>query len=94
MVDYNIPTVKKILTDNKYVRRTVVREIRGQDLQGDFIDCLFVSIFADKERMELMKQLNALGLFFYHKLDLARLRREIRSAFAEMGLSDLIEDKD
>lgn len=92
MVDYNVPTVKKILEDNKFVKRMIIREIRGQDLQGDFIDCLFVSIFENKERMELMQQLNALGIFLYKKLNLSRLRREIRAAFDEMGLSDLLED--
>lgn len=92
MVDYNIPTVKRILKDNKFVRRTIIREVRGQDFQGDFIDCLFVAIFEDKERMELMRQLNALGLFLYRKLDLTRLRKEIKAAFEEMGLSDLLED--
>lgn len=92
LTDYNIPTVKRILRDNKFVRRTIIREVRGQDFQGDFIDCLFVSIFEDKERMELMRQLNVLGLFLYRKLDLPRLRREIRNAFEEMGMSDLLEE--
>lgn len=92
LVDYNIPTIKRILKDNKFVRRAIIREVRGQDFQGDFIDCLFVSILEDKERMELMRQLNALGLFLYRKLDLPRLRREIRNAFEEMGMSDLLED--
>lgn len=91
MVDYNIPTVKRILKDNKFVKRMIIREIRGQDFQGDFTDCLFVSIFESKERMQLMMQLNSLGLFLYKKLDLPRLRREIKNAFEEVGLSDLLE---
>lgn len=92
LVDYNIPTVKRILKDNKFVRRLIIREVRGQDFQGDFVDCLFVSIFEDKGRMDLMRQLNSLGIFLYHKLDLQRLRKEIRNAFEEMGMSDLLED--
>lgn len=92
MVDYNLPTVKKILHDNKFVKKHIIREVRSQDFQGDFIDCLFVAIFEDKERMELMQQLNALGGFLYKKLDLPRLRKEIRTAFAEMDMSDLLED--
>lgn len=92
MVDYNIATVKKILHDNKFVKKHIIREIRGQDFQGDFIDCLFVSIFEQKERMDLMQQLNILGAFLYKKLDLPRLRKEIRKAFAEMEMSDLLED--
>ena len=92
LVDYNIPTVKRILKDNKFVRRLIIREVRGQDFQGDFVDCLFVSIFEDKGRMDLMRQLNSLGIFLYRRLDLPRLRREIRNAFEEMGMSDLLED--
>lgn len=92
LVDYNIPTVKRILKDNKFVRRLIIREVRGQDFQGDFVDCLFVSIFEDKGRMDLMRQLNSLGTFLYQKLDLPRLRKEILNAFEEMGMSDLLED--
>lgn len=92
LVDYNIPTVKRILKDNKFVKRLIIREVRSQDFQGDFIDCLFVSIFEEKGRMDLMRQLNSLGIFLYRKLDLPRLRREIKVAFEEMGLSDLLED--
>ena len=92
MVEYNIPTVKRILRDNKFVRRAIIREVRSQDFNGDFLDCLFVAIFEDKRRMDLMRQLNSLGLFLYKELDLSRLRREIRTAFEEMGMSDLLED--
>ena len=92
MVDYNLNTVKKILKDNKFVKRLIIREVRGQDFQGDFVDCLFVSVCEDKERKDLMRQLNAFGIFLYRKLNKARLREEIRKAFAEMGLSYLLED--
>lgn len=91
MVEYNVPTVKRILKDNKYVRRTIIREVRSQDFNGDFLDCLFVAIFEGKRRMDLMRQLNALGIFLYKELDLPRLRREIRNAFEDMGMSDLLE---
>ena len=93
MVDYPLPIVRRMLKDNKFLRREIIREVRGQDFRGFFTDCLFVSVLESKERMELMRQLDDLGLFFYRKLDLPRFRREIRNAFEEVGLSDLLEDK-
>lgn len=91
MVEYPTPIVKRFLRDNKFIRRTVIREVRGQDFSGYFLDCLFVSIFEGKKRMDLMRQLNQLGIFLYRNLDLQRLRKEIRGAYEEMGMADLLE---
>lgn len=87
----DIATIRRMMRDGKFVRRTIVREVRGQDFSGPFIDCLFVSIAESDARMELMRQLDSLGFFLYHKLSLPRLRKEIRNACEELGLSDLLE---
>ena len=88
----DIATIKRMLRDGKFVRRSIIREVRGQDFNGPFIDCLFVAISEDDERMQLMRQLDSLGAFLYQKLSLSRLRKEIKSACDELGLSDLLEN--
>lgn len=89
----DIATVNRMLRDGKFVKRSIVREVRGQDFNGPFIDCLFVAISEEDARMQLMRQLDALGSFLYQKLDLARLRRELYKACEELGLSDLLENQ-
>lgn len=91
IVDYDLPSIRRMLRDNKFIRRTIVREVRGQDYRGDFVDCLFVAIMEGKKRMDLMRQLDALGVFFYKNLELPRLRNEIKEAFEKLGVSDLLE---
>lgn len=88
----DIATIKRMLRDGKFVRRSIIREVRGQDFNGPFIDCLFVAISESDERMQLMRQLDSLGAFLYQKLSLPRLRKEIKSACDELGLSDLLEN--
>lgn len=88
----DIPTIKRMMRDGKFVRRTIIREVRGQDFSGPFIDCLFVAIAESDERMQLMRQLDSLGTFLYRKLSLSRLRKEIKTTCEELGLSDLLEN--
>lgn len=91
IVEYDLPAIKRMLHDNKFIKRVIIREVRGQDYKGAFVDCLFVSIMESKKRMELMHQFDALGVFFYQNLELPRLRQEIREAFERLGASDLLE---
>lgn len=84
--------VKRLMTDTKFLRREIVREVRGQDFQGFFLDCLFVSLCEEKKRMELMAQLDKLGFFLYQHLDINRMRAEIRGAYCRLGLGDLLEE--
>ena len=85
-------TVKRYLKDYKFVRRAVVREAKELDLSGPFLDCLAVVLKGEDERGDVLRQLGVLGGFFYRKLDLPRLRAEIRSVSQELGIADLIED--
>ena len=92
VVNYPPVTVKRMLRDTKFLRREIIREVRGQDFRGYFIDCLFVSICENKDRMKLMRQLDQLGRFMYNNLDLNRFRTEIRNAYDSLGLGDILED--
>lgn len=92
VVNYPPVTVKRLMKDTKFLRREIIREVRGQDFRGYFIDCLFVSICENKDRMKLMRQLDQLGRFFYNNLDLDRMRKEIRNAYDSLGLGDILEE--
>ena len=92
VVNYPPATVKRLMKDTKFLRREIIREVRSQDFRGYFVDCLFVSICENKNRMGLMHQLDQLGRFFYNNLDLERMRKEIRNAYESLGLGDILED--
>ena len=92
VVSYPPETVRRLMKDTKFLRREIIREVRGQDFRGYFIDCLFVSICEDKNRMKLMRQLDQLGRFLYNSLDLNRMRKEIRNAYESLGLGDILEE--
>lgn len=94
IVNYPPETVKRLLKDTKFLRREIIREVRGQDFRGFFIDCLFVSICENKDRMKLMRQLDQLGRFFYNNLDLNRMREEVKKAYESLGLGDILEDSE
>ena len=93
VVHYPPETVRRLMKDTKFLRREIIREVRGQDFKGYFIDCLFVSICENKNRMDLMRALDQLGRFFYNNLDLDRMRAEIKNAYKSLGLGDILEEK-
>lgn len=92
IVNYPPETVRRLMKDTKFLRREIIREVRGQDFRGYFVDCLFVSICENKKRMKLMRQLDQLGRFFYSNLDLGRMRKEVRNAYESLGLGDILEE--
>ena len=92
VVNYPPETVRRLMKDTKFLRREIIREVRGQDFRGYFVDCLFVSICENKDRMKLMRQLDQLGRFLYSSLDLNRMRKEIRNAYESLGLGDILEE--
>ena len=69
--------VKRMLADDDFVRRSVLKETRLQDFSGVFVDGIVQSILDDKHRMEFMHELDKLAAYFWNNLDLARLRGEI-----------------
>lgn len=74
---YPIADVKRMLTDDDFVRRLVLKETRLQDFSGVFIDGIVQSILDDKHRMEFMHELDKLSDYFWKNLDIERLRSEI-----------------
>lgn len=88
----DIPTIRRYLTDYKFVRRVVIRETKEIDLSGPFLDCLAVELGRETTRGEMLRQLGVLGGYFYRKLDLVRLRDNIRRVCEELGIADLIEE--
>lgn len=87
-------TVRRYLTDYKFVRRAIIKETKELDLYGPFLDCLSVTIPQDKQKKALLEQLDALGGFFYNRLDLNRMRDAIRYACKHLGIDDFIEEED
>lgn len=70
--------IERILTDNEFVFKLILKETRLQDFNGAFLDCIIEDILSNKRRMEMCHQLDNLSKYFYQKLDLKRLRKEVR----------------
>lgn len=83
---YRPADVIRMLEDDDYIRTQLVKETRGQDMQGSFTDCIIEDILANKDRMEYMSHLDKLAEYYFSKLDKERLRREIRTALAQCGI--------
>lgn len=78
--------VERILTDNEFVFRLILKEMRLQDFSGAFLDCIIEDILNNKRRMEMCHQLDRLSKYFYEKLDLKRLRREVKHYAEKYGI--------
>lgn len=74
---YDKADVKRMLADDDFVRRLVLKETRLQDFAGVFLDGIVQSILDDKRRMEFMHELDKLADYFWKNLDITRLRLEI-----------------
>lgn len=94
LVCHNTPeTVRRFLTDYKFVERAVLREAKELDLSGPFLDCLVATIREEKQRADLLNQLEHLGKFFYRRLELSRLRAAIWEVCKKLEIDDLIRKK-
>lgn len=71
--------IKRILIDDDYIYRLIVKEVRGQDFNGDFLDTIIQTILDDKRRMEMCGRLDKLSLYFYENLDIHRLRSTLQA---------------
>lgn len=67
----------RALTDDDYIRKMVMWEVRHQDFAGEFVDCIVQNILETKHRSDLYKRLDTLSDYFFSTLDLARLRDNI-----------------
>jgi len=69
--------IERILRDDEFLFKMVIKEVRGQDFKGPFLDCIIGQLLEDRERMEMCHELDKLALYFFKKLDLIRLRQTI-----------------
>ena len=69
--------VERVLVDDDFIRRLIIKETRNQDFSGAFLDCIVQSILDDKRRMEMCHELDKLSQYFFENLDLERLRKEV-----------------
>lgn len=83
---YRPADVIRMLTDNEFLLNCIVKEVRGQDFAGAFLDCIIEDILEHKDRMEYMHQLDALAEYYFKKMDKDRLRAEILQALSEIGI--------
>lgn len=84
---YRPAEVLRILADDAYIATLILKETRSADIGGRFLDCVIEDILAHKKRMEYMHRLDELSSYFYQNLDKDRLRKEIRLALIEAGIS-------
>ena len=83
---YRPADVTRVLTDNIYLRTLVIKEVRDLDIGGHFIDCIIESILEEKDRMDYMRKLDELALYYYNHLDKGRLRDEILAVLNNAGV--------
>ena len=74
---YRPADVIRCLTDNSYLKTLIIKEVRQQDMGGNFIDCIIENILEEKDRMEYMHKLDELAMYYYSRLDKGRLRDEV-----------------
>lgn len=92
IVAYNIvPEICRVLVDDEYVKKLILKETRGQDFIGSFLDVIVQGILEDKRRMELMHRLDELGEYFWNNFDLERLRQEIVTCCEGCGIMPEVE---
>lgn len=77
LATYDTADIKRMLMDDDFVRRLVLKETRLQDFAGVFLDGIVQTILDDKRRMEFMHELDKLADYFWKNLDIDRLRFEI-----------------
>lgn len=69
--------LERCLTDSDFIRRMIIKELRGLDFRGPFCDTIIEDILAKKLRMEMCRELDKFSNYLFSRLDLPRLRGEI-----------------
>lgn len=75
---YSPAEAARMLTDDDFVYREIIKETRNQDFSGPFLDCIIQSILDEKRRMEMCHEMDKFSTYLYRNLDLPRLRNELR----------------
>lgn len=77
--------LSRMLHDAKAVRRRIAREVSEADFYGPFLDCIMVNLIKTNERRKIGRTLTETTNFFYNRLDLPRLRQEIKNYCNKFG---------
>lgn len=77
IANLNTGELRRILEDDEFVLKMIVKETRYLDFRGPFLDTIVCTLLEDKRRMEMCRELDKLSEYFYSQLDLGRLRREL-----------------
>ena len=91
---YRPADVIRMLTDDDYILSCIIKEVRGLDIGGIFLDCIIEDILSQKKRMEYMGHLDSLSKYYFEKLNKERLRREIIGVLSEIGIEVDIQSID
>lgn len=78
--------VARMLRSDECIERKVIKELRSQDFRGPFLDCVVTEVYPNRERMEYMHALDHVGKYIFHKLDLERLRNDLRETCERLGI--------
>ena len=83
---FSVPNIKRILTNQAYIRSLIVHEAKTMDVAGAFIDCVDQEIIANDMVRKKNVYMKKLGEFYFSELDIERLRSEIRRFANELGV--------
>lgn len=84
---FSAQNIKRIMTNQAYIKSLVVYEAKTMDLGGAFIDCVDQEIISNDMIRKKNTFLKQLGEFYFSELDIERLRKEIRRFAGELGVS-------
>lgn len=71
------PDIKRLMVDNDFLKRMVIKDVRAMDLYGPFVDCIVQVELDEGGRTALMHELDKFGAYLFTKLDRERLRSKI-----------------
>jgi hypothetical protein len=83
---FSAASIRRIMTNNAYVRSLIINETKTMDIAGAFLDCIDQEIVANDMVRRKNVFLKKLGEFYYSELDIERLRDNIRRFADEVGL--------
>lgn len=78
--------VIRALSEDDFLYRMLIKEVRKQDFSGPFLDAIICDILENKRRMEMCHELDKLSDYFFSKLDLPRLREKIINYADKYGI--------
>ena len=86
---HNPAEIQRMLVDNNYIKNIILKETRITDFAGPFLDAIVEEIYTHKKRMEMMRELDKLSVYFYNNLDVERFRKTIRYVVEKYGFFEL-----